>query len=320
MNKTYSLSLFYAFFFLVFLACNKKEVLEGNWYVELPNDIPIHYLKFDGNKFKTMDVLGYSEEGKYDYNGAQIALKYEEGTQLIFPLKRVSQDELIIGDSSKVYKDEGDGVFSPSYELFELSTSTSFSYDDIPVNSAPIHLFREDSLKIILGHRLSGVKEIPNYLHRGHNGNGRVILLIGEGVTLEDYKEIILRLISLGVKKAVVLTGKMSTDKTEYWCIYDIYEFWYSDVEDYVESLKEPPIPWINYKYASADAYLKQGGFITEIESIEDYYLWKGSRLRKRDQVLQIDKNLSLRDYFLIKDDLSKFRFWNREEIATIIE
>lgn len=302
-----------------FSGCNEETSLDGNWYASSVNEVPIHWVKFEEERFTVMDILGYCENGDYFIKDEELYLEFEDGVVFKSPIELINKDTIILKDSVFLYRVETEYDFADTYNLIDIETSHFLGYNDLPDKLSAIHLIRKDSLQIRLGDKLSNIGAISNYIIEGTKSYRDCILFLGEGISLEDYRSVILELSLLNIRKNLVITKRLKNNRIGYEYVYDNYFFWKEFLENEMSKRNIPAPPFFTDKHSSEKLFIESGGKIINIENIEDYYIWKSSSLRFREYLLKLGRDMKIDDYIYIKDDISRLIFWKNLTVHTMI-
>lgn len=313
--------LYLVFSILIFLACKEitKVDIKGNWIVA-PNgsrEPKFWEINFKEDSVELIDYNFFKEVGKYQIENEIIRIQLERDDLLIeTKIKNLEVDTLVIFDSLAYYRNIGI-TFSnfDEYKLIGISTDKFLSKENDLFHL--IHFYKSDNeIKIRCADKNASFEDIHLFLEGSHS-KPKVLLFIGQGVNLKDLQRIYYRLASagpleiwLGTKKEGFLDTHIFKDKIE---------IWWDDLEFHLQNLKipQPPPPPPPNEFTSKEEYLKNGGYNVEILDKND--LTKIEKLLPNGKyVISIDSNISIEDYFELKQKLNEKRKLNKQIITEI--
>ena len=185
-------------------------------------------------------------------------------------------------------------------------------------NYFPIHFYRKnDSLKLRLSQKLSRFDDIPLYLEvfdGPQRRMRRILLFLGENVTLEELEELYLRLNAESYPSVYIILKRAGLK--DYFVMYDINHFWPKEYNDFVSMLK-PKRPTIHSGFQTKTEFLKGDGIEIKFESESDSLKMKNLSFDK-EYLFSFNKDLPLREYLKLKikaHDLLRAKFQIRYEI-----
>ncbi|MBC6993360.1 hypothetical protein QWY85_16920 [Neolewinella lacunae] len=306
---------------LLFASCKEitKEDLKGDW-IAVPNgcDEPL----FDGINFKEngVELFGsdsFKETGGFQIRNGVIKIPLDRD-DLTFEteIQHWEEDTLVIFDSLIYHRNREITHFDfEEYELIGIGTEAYLSKaNDF---NYVMHYYRtaDNLIKVRLGDKATTLDEIPLFLANG-NGNRRIVVYIGKGITLNDLKNLYYRLASVQQLRITLGTKRDGFSSTHIFA--DIIEIWWDDLVSHLEKLPTPqPPPPPPTDFTSKESYLTEMGEEVEIFAKDDFRKIEDIATGKK-YVVSISSNLSVENYIGLKKLVVRKRKLNNQIITEI--
>lgn len=308
---------------LLFASCKEitKDDINGNW-IRYPSgyDGPtFREINFKEDQVELIEEDLFKEAGKYQIKNGRIKIQLDRDDMVIeTKIQDMEFDTLLIFDNLTYSRNT----------VFELKQFEKYELIGIPTNKfltkekkgfSIIHFYKsnEDKIKIRIADRLADYQDIPLFLETsiGHS-TSKVTIFIGKGITLKDLKKMYYCLASAGQFR--ILLGTKRKGISDMHIFKDEIEIWRDDLANHLGNwIAPPPLPPPPIDFTSKKEYLKNGGKEVEITNKND--LRKIELLAETERyVVSISSDLSIEDYFKLKEMILKKKKTNKEIITEI--
>lgn len=183
-----------------------------------------------------------------------------------------------------------------------------------------MHLFKnaEQCLKLKLNDRVvSDFNLISRFIIKKDKFNYTFpAIYVGENIYLKDLLNIYFELWTLNFEKTMLIL-KFDLENNLYHTYLDEFEFWDHQITSFYRNKKDHIEP-VKTKYNSRNKYLiKHQPQIITIHSKKDFFQLKNIT-KKESYLIQINTNISLETYIILKEKISQIRNTNKNlEIKT---
>ena len=307
---------------LLFSSCKEvtKDDIKGNW-IAFPNgyDEPTFWeINFKEDRVELIDDNLFKETGEYQVENGEIKIQLNRDDLTIeTKIRNLEGDTLLIFDSLTYYRNrEITNSNFEEYKLIGISTDRLLSNERTLFYQIHFYKSEDNEIKIRVGDKLTNYDEVPLFLSGGHS-NPKVLVFIGEGISLKALKKMYYRLASVG--QLSIWLGTKREGMSDTHIFKDTIEIWWADFEDNLanSNIPQPPLPPPPIEFTSKEDYLKNGGLDIKILDKDD--------LQKIDEliptakyIISINSSLLIEDYIELKKKLIEKRKSNKQIITEI--
>ena len=316
MRHTYFLLLFLSF------SCNpiSQDDLEACWRVDYDlneSQILFHEICFQHNQVNLIDSYTFKQKKNYELNAPQL-LMYSGKDTFNYEITRLEKDTLEM-NGCRYYRQE---IFTSNLESFNLIDikTDRLLRQELVFSKTPnnvIHFYKSnENIKIRLGYNNASFDDLPLFLeNRNHY---KIILFLGEGITLKDLKRIYYHIASERTYKVKLILKNDGINDFHYFL--DRFHFFEEEINNYFNEFdikRPPPPPPVDFMLNKED-FLQQGQEIKINQVSDSIYL----ETMKKDihYLISINSDLSIEDYIRFKTQLYQKIKANKLRITSIID
>lgn len=306
---------------IILLSCKEKfnpNEFKGTWFI-LDKDQSISNLRnitFRNDSIFIEDRFTYPTKGKFKITRSKIFYYLEKDT-LKYEFNFNSKDSTITIDSNKYYFLDGFSYVTNfiDYKLANINTKNIISSDSLSKYNCGFHLFKDskDSLKLKLNDKeTTDFELIPRFAFQRHRPNEVVVIYIGEKIKLKDILKCYVKLSTVNIKKAFLLTG-YNFKENNYNGFLDDFEIWRSQINLFFKENNEP----VFSDELSRKKYIQNyNPKIIKINSKDDFEKLSGFKINT-DYLIQINSEMDLENYISSKEKIFEIKLKKPKKIRT---
>ena len=209
---------------LILLLASRKEItkddIKGNW-IAFPSgyDEPKFWeINFKEDKVELIGYNLFKETGEYQVENKSIKINLNrENLTLETKIQNLEVDTLVIFDSLTYYRNrEVANSNFEEYELIGMSTGEFLSTDRKLFYLIHFYKSEDNETKIRLDDKITNYDDVPLFLSGGHS-QPKVLVFLGEGISLVDLKNLYYMLISCGQFQVWLGTKKRRINRYSYF-------------------------------------------------------------------------------------------------------
>ncbi|APZ46812.1 hypothetical protein BW723_11185 [Polaribacter reichenbachii] len=303
------------------ISCKEKfnpNEFKGTWFI-LDKDQSISnlpYITFRNDSVFFEDMFTYTTLGKFKITRSKIFYYFKKDT-LNYEFNFSSKDSTITIDSNEYFFLDGFSYDSKfiDYQLANIYTKNIISSDSLSKYNCGFHLFKDskDSLKLKLNDKETNDFElIPRFAFQRHKPNEVVVIYIGEKIKLKDILKCYVKLSTVNIKKAFLLTGH-NFKENNYNGFLDDFEIWRSQINLFLKEKIEP----VYSDELSRKKYIQNyNPKIIIINSKNDFE--KLSDIKTiTNYLIQINSEMSIEEYISLKEKVFQIKIKYPKKIRT---
>lgn len=307
----------------ILISCQEKfnpNNFKGSWISldknESFNEI-LPMFSFKNDSIYLSEIYTYGFKGKYELNNNKIKFFFKKDT-FEHSFKYDSKDSSIYVNGNRYVNYPGFLIWSEfvDYELLDLKKEKTITSDSLFNFDNGIHLFKDknDSLRLKLNDKItSDFNQIPGFVLPTDKFifNGSVIYL-DKKLLVKDLMRCYAKLWQVNIKSHFLITG-YDVKANLYSGYKDRIEFWQEQIRLIVDEKVEPIRP----KILTRSQYLKKySPKIVKITSKNDFKKLTIIN-NSNNYLIQINTNLDIETYVILKEKISKIREFQKIKIRT---
>ncbi len=303
-----------AFCFLI--SCNstdKQQLQQDSWTISSgKDDIFFYNFKCVGDTLIFNNDMGFIEKMTFEIKKDHLLLhSIDRKEDTLLPFTYYNKDSIKLGNNRyRSYNGEPSGF---NIKLVDIPTPSKV--DGIPIHTIPLGLLKYEEKSVLVSDTTSllelreyesqstiviGGKIIPKELLTIYTTSSHrtvredLMVLVGEDIDLSLLKFLQLELLSMIQKKTFLVTKREGLDTYHTLPIRPFY--FQEDLDVYIKQINSPPPPPFPEEFNSKSYFLKHGGIILDIDSLEKTNLLD-SLEKDKNYVIKISENLSIDTY-----------------------
>lgn len=313
--------IFYLLLIIITFSCQDKfnySDYKGTW-IHIDDDqrsyLPL--VTFRNDSVFLEDIYSFVTKGKFKVTRNKI-FYYLKNDTIEYDFNYNHKDSTITIDKRKYRFWESFSYNSSfvDYDLINIKRSNKITTDSLSKLDCAMHLFKDDndSLKIKLNDKIvSDYTQIPRFVILTDKFDYTFPgIYLGKKINIKDLIKVYIRLWNVHIKKSMLIL-ELNIRKNLYSNYLDNFGFWNEQLTLLSGERIEPP----KYINNNRKEYLqKYSPELIIITSVNDFNQLKQFH-KNRNYLIQINKNLSIENYIILKEIISEIKKNDKISIKT---